>query len=406
MKRNIQEKKILKSLSDISRFINFVENPGLVLSLIIEECVLLTGAEWGAIISLDKALNPSEFQVAKPAGEAEKKKAAELLNSVVAKAVEKYGLKAALTNRLWSRDAIKKGLAGALEGLTDGEINSILVCPAKKGGSFLGLAVVVNKRGRKKFLQSDQGNLNAICQGAAIVIENLELFKAKLHAEKMAAVGETITGIAHYIKNVLQGILSGSTAIKAALEDKNVKMIQMSWDIIDNNIGVISSLVLDMLYYSGKRELQKEKFQLKGTLKSIINLCEPAMREKGIRLVTESMELPEFIMADKKGIHRSLLNMITNAADACDKPDAYVEVKSSYSASNGLLKIIVSDNGKGMSKEDQKRIFQPFFTKKKKEGTGMGLAITSKIIAEHGGSIRVESEPGKGTLFEISLPCV
>ena len=327
------------------------------------------------------------------------------MNNAVAEAVEKHGLKAALTNKLWSRDTIKSALGGALEGLADGKIDSILVCPAKKGGSFLGLAVVVNKRGKKKFLQSDPGNLNAICQGAAIVIENLELFKAKLQAEKMAAVGETITGIAHYIKNVLQGILSGSTAIKAALEDENLKMINMSWGVIDNNIGIISSLVMDMLYYSGKRELQKEKLNLKETIEGVIRLCEPALREKGIRLAAESTELPEFIMASGKGIHRSLLNMITNAADACDKPNACIEIRSSYSASKGFLKIIVNDNGKGMSKEDQKRIFQPFFTKKKKEGTGMGLAITNKIIAEHGGSIKVESEPGKGTSFEISLPC-
>jgi len=105
-------------------------------------------------------------------------------------------------------------------------------------------------------------------------------------------------------------------------------------------------------------------------------------------------------------LHRAILNVVTNAIDACEKRDAArVEVSINWKAGDRCVEVIVADNGEGIAPEDIKRIFSIFESKKGARGTGLGLSVSQKIMCEHGGDIRVESTLGTGSKFFLQLPC-
>ncbi|MBL7068562.1 MAG: GAF domain-containing sensor histidine kinase [Candidatus Omnitrophica bacterium] len=401
MRKRSPEKRILKSLLDISNFTNFVENPGLILSLLIEKCVLLTEAEWGVIISYDSALSLDDIQVTKVLSDKKKSEMSSLLDKKIKTLVDARGYNAVLTEDLWMKDDTKKIFKGSLgKGVRD-----ILLCPIEKKGRFLDIAIAVNKKSKADFKKIDQKNFSIMCREAAIVVENINLFKEKLNTERMAAIGQTIAGISHYVKNILQGISTGSYLINIGIKEKEISTVKEAWEVVSKNTDRISDLVMDMLYYSREKKPKMQDCEPKALIEDVAQLIRPKAEKKNIKLNVSVKNLPSYICANEKGIHRSILNLLSNAADACDKKNSLINLKAVFAQETGLIKISISDNGKGMSKEDLKRIFQPFYTKAKREGTGLGLAITKKVVEEHNGSIKVDSELGKGTTFEISLPC-
>jgi signal transduction histidine kinase len=104
-------------------------------------------------------------------------------------------------------------------------------------------------------------------------------------------------------------------------------------------------------------------------------------------------------------LHRAILNVVTNAIDACEKREAArVEVAIEWEPGDSLVRIMVADNGEGIAADDLKRIFSVFESKKGSRGTGLGLPVSQKILREHGGDIRVESTPGAGSRFCLELP--
>jgi signal transduction histidine kinase len=115
-------------------------------------------------------------------------------------------------------------------------------------------------------------------------------------------------------------------------------------------------------------------------------------------------DLPPF-QFDADLLHRAILNVITNAIDACEKRDAAtVAISIAWTPHDRLVRIVVSDNGEGIAPDDLKRIFSVFESKKGSRGTGLGLPVSQKILREHGGDIRVESTPGAGSRFYLELP--
>ena len=110
---------------------------------------------------------------------------------------------------------------------------------------------------------------------------------------------------------------------------------------------------------------------------------------------------------DPEGIHRAVLNLVTNAIDACEESEhGRVEVKTGYDQDQGMLRVEVQDNGVGLDPEQRKRIFQVFVSGKGHRGTGLGLAVSQKILQEHGGEITVDSQPGQGSRFTLHWPAL
>ena len=110
-------------------------------------------------------------------------------------------------------------------------------------------------------------------------------------------------------------------------------------------------------------------------------------------------------MFDPEGIHRAVLNVVTNAIDACDEiENGEVRVQTVYDREAKLLKVIVADTGQGVAPEEMNKLFTLFTSTKGGRGTGLGLSVSQKICKEHGGVIRVKSKPGEGSEFILELP--
>lgn len=245
----------------------------------------------------------------------------------------------------------------------------------------------------------------AIGHQAALAVEDTSYYSAMVQAERLAAVGQTIATLSHHIKNILQGIRGGSYLIEEGLKVGENDVVRRGWRIVEKNQERISALVMDMLTYSKDREPDLQRADLNETIADVVELMTTRAQEAGVQLhFSPSADVP-MLMFDADLMHRAVLNIVTNAIDACEKRDAArVTIRIHYHRPEKTTDIVVEDNGEGIAAEDIQKIFSVFESRKGSRGTGLGLPVSQKILQEHGGDIRVESTLGVGSKFILTLP--
>jgi len=244
----------------------------------------------------------------------------------------------------------------------------------------------------------------AIAHQAALAVEETRYHHALLQAERLAAIGQTIAALSHHIKNILQGLRSGSEILRMGLKDKNDHLVQQGWRIAEKNQGKIYDLVMDMLSYSKDRVPAVEDTNLNEIAQDIYELLTPRAKELNVKFdINLTANLP-IVQADTDGIHRALLNIVANAIDAVEeRPEPHVTLGTRL-GEEGWVRMVVLDNGPGIAPEHVNEMFQPFVSSKGSRGTGLGLPVSRKIMREHGGDIVVQSQVGVGSKFTLKLP--
>jgi signal transduction histidine kinase len=246
---------------------------------------------------------------------------------------------------------------------------------------------------------------SALAHQAALAVEETRYYQAMVQAERLAAVGQTIAALSHHIKNILQGLRSGGEILKMGLKDMDAVLLQQGWKNIEKNQSKIYHLVVDMLSYSKEREPNIESTDLNGVARDVLELMAPRAKELGVELSARLEDTLPQCPADPEGIHRALLNIVGNALDAVEDAESpRVLVSTTREKEGEWVRFEVRDNGGGIPPEKINDIFRPFVSTKGARGTGLGLAVSRKILREHGGDILVRSEPGKGSLFILRLP--
>jgi signal transduction histidine kinase len=195
------------------------------------------------------------------------------------------------------------------------------------------------------------------------------------------------------------------------LKKDDLKIAKGGWGILKRNLDRIVSLTLNMLAFSRQRTIELDLTQLGSIIEDCAQLTEGQCTTKGVALIVDvDPEMPPLPL-DAPLIHQALMNLITNAIEAVDAVKGTITVRAMYhpSGSRGegspaVAEIAVIDNGPGIPKERQAKIFEPFHTTKGTKGTGLGLAVTKRVVEEHRGRIRVESTEGQGATFRIFLP--
>jgi two-component system, NtrC family, sensor kinase len=265
--------------------------------------------------------------------------------------------------------------------------------------------VLADGSDQSKFSEEQLRLLVAIGRQSALAIENNRYQTALLKAERLAAMGQTIAMLSHHIKNILQGVRGGSYLIDMGLKDHNEDLIGRGWSIVEKNQTKIYNLVLDMLTFSKERKPELKAGGLNETVGEVAELMQARAQECRVRLdcrLTDGIPPATF---DPEGIHRAVLNVVTNAIDAVEgAPDGAVRLETGYNAAADTVFVAVTDNGPGISPEQLPRIFNIFESTKGARGTGLGLAVSQKILREHGGEITVESKPGEGSQFVLCWP--
>lgn len=245
----------------------------------------------------------------------------------------------------------------------------------------------------------------AIGHQAALAIEDTNYYSAMVQAERLAAIGQTIAGLSHHVKNILQGVRGGSYLIEEGLKENDQEIVTRGWRMVEKNQEKISSLVLDMLTFSKDRQPEMVLSDLNRIVGDVLELVQVRAEEAGVKLVDErSAKIPELVF-DGEGLHRAILNVVSNAIDACrDSENRVVRVSTNHDRQAEKLSVVVSDTGPGISEEDRERIFGLFESEKGNRGTGLGLPVSRKILREHQGDIKVVSEVGMGSIFTLYWP--
>jgi signal transduction histidine kinase len=258
---------------------------------------------------------------------------------------------------------------------------------------------------KSRFSQDHLTLMVAIGHQAGLAIENTAFYADKLQAERLAAVGQTIATLSHHIKNILQGIRGGSYLVEMGLSEKDDAIIRKGWTIVEKNQAKIYNLVMDMLSFSKERDPALEPTDLNAVVAEVVELMQSRAAELGVVLEwTPAANMPQMSL-DSEGIHRAVLNIVTNAIDASEEAtNARVKVASSWDEASSMARVVVADNGVGIPEDNLSSIFDVFASSKGARGTGLGLSVSQKIVKEHGGKIVVTSSVGQGAEFTIELP--
>jgi len=236
------------------------------------------------------------------------------------------------------------------------------------------------------------------------VREIKRLEQEKLDAERLAAVGQTVAGLAHTIKNLLMGLEGGMYMVDSGLSKGDASRITAGWQMLQRNFEKTTSLVKDFLSFAKGRLPELRPTDPNALARDIVALYVDAARLQGVELKLELDAEVEPAPLDAQGMETCITNLLSNGIDAAAmRPDGGGQVILRTCEQAGDLIFEVVDNGGGMDWEVSGKVFTTFFTTKGNKGTGLGLLTTRKIVQEHGGRIDVESTPGEGATFRIRL---
>jgi len=291
------------------------------------------------------------------------------------------------------------------QSIADLQICSAMCVPISGKTTTFGL-IHVDTFGYSAYDQNDLLLLTVIGNEIGVAIENSRLVEADLRKERLAAVGETVAGLAHHVKNILNGIKGGTSLIKLGIETNEIEHTKVGWQILDRSLDKISDTVLNMLNYSKPRTPDYQEANINVLLLEVIDLFTLSEQEYAVNITYNlASDIPK-MRFDPDQIHRSILNIFANSLDALEHTDGNGEIhlKTNYDKKKGIITISIHDTGPGIDPKIAASIFDIFTSTKGSRGTGLGLAVTGKIIKEHGGKISANSQAGKGTEFIIELP--
>jgi two-component system NtrC family sensor kinase len=233
--------------------------------------------------------------------------------------------------------------------------------------------------------------------------QSRDLYQQLLQAEKMAALGQTMSGVAHELNNPLGAILA--LAERLRLQAARTPLAA-GLATLHKEAERAARIARQLLTFARKRHTTRLMVPVNEVVAETVRLREADLQRAGIRVTTHlAADLPD-VFADPHQLQQVVLNLLINAEHALMRQDTggHVQIQTSAEGADSI-RIEVADDGPGMSAEVLGRIFDPFFTTKDVgEGTGLGLAVAQAIIAEHGGHIDVTSTPGSGARFAIDLP--
>ncbi len=223
-----------------------------------------------------------------------------------------------------------------------------------------------------------------------------------MQSEKLAAIGFLSAGVAHEINNPISIIVSRLELIGRAIDKGETEKVQKDIKVLKHHAIRIGKIAGSLLTFSREKSVKCSAVDLNEIVGQVIELIQYPIEKKGIELTLRTEPNLPLVWANSSGIEQVIYNIVYNAYQATE-PGQTISI-SSRTEADGRIALEVSDTGLGIPNNELEHIFDPFFTTKEVgDGTGLGLSLSYGLINDFGGSIDVESEPGKGTVFTIHL---
>ena len=261
---------------------------------------------------------------------------------------------------------------------------------------------------KRSFSEEELDFVIAITEQCACAIDKARLIKAHqsmydhlaLQTEKLSALGRMAAGIAHEINNPLGGILLYSTNLVKKVPEEGP--FKEGLEIIINETMRCKTIIQDLLEFSREKEPEKTSANINQIIQKTLSMLENEFRLRHIRVETDLSGKKLDVLVDSNQMHQVFIILLLNAAEAT-QDKGVINIRSQIDPARRCVSVEIADNGCGIPPENISKVFEPFFTTKAK-GTGLGLAVTYRIVRTHQGEIQVSSQPGKGTLFTIEIP--
>jgi PAS domain S-box-containing protein len=286
-----------------------------------------------------------------------------------------------------------------------------LVCPAKQtfiDGQWREHEEVVTSLAGEKInvlcttapVRSGDGDVEAVIEMAIDITQIRQL------QSQLTSIGLLVGSISHGIKGLLTGLDGGIYMVNSGFQKEKPERVTKGWEMVQRNVDRIRSMVLDILYYAKDRDLSLTDIEVEALAEEIKEGLQKKAGDQSVKLDFEVSPQAGTFEGDSAAIRAMLVNLLENSLDACradgQKPQHHVNLR--VRRVEPWMVFDISDNGIGMDRETREKIFSLFFSSKGLKGTGLGLFIANKIVDKHGGDIKVESQPGRGTRFLIRLP--
>lgn len=243
--------------------------------------------------------------------------------------------------------------------------------------------------------------LSVVGQLVGAGVENILLIDRQIRQERLAGIGETVSGTSHDMRNIMMGISGGASFVEMACKQGNWDQAQNGVGIIRKSLARFENLVNSLLTYARQTELEIEEADLGSLAGEAAATARLEAEKRGLKLLFDDLG-PGLIAMDPQQIYRVALNLLANAIDATEGSGGTITLETGRD--DGAAYLRVRDTGCGIPPENLGRLGQPFFTTKHKTGTGLGLAVCYRIMEQHRGRIHVDSSPGKGTVFTLVFP--
>jgi len=221
---------------------------------------------------------------------------------------------------------------------------------------------------------------------------------------RLAATGQTVASISHSVKNILDGLRGGAYIYNRGLRVEDPDARAEGWSMVERNIDLISSLVADLLNYAKDRKPDLQPCNPNDLVSDVLAVMAPRAQAADVELQTHQEPAAASAALDDHAMHQCLSNLVTNAIDAArGSSGSWVRVCTSLTPLDEL-EILVQDSGPGIAPKVADTLFTSMVSTKGSKGTGLGLLVVDKIVAEHGGTISVQPDQAPGATFRIVLP--
>ena len=289
------------------------------------------------------------------------------------------------------------------QSIVEQQLRSMMCSPLVMGARTLGAIQVDTTDTGRPFTRDDLELLVAIAGQLAVAAENARLHGEMAAQQRLAGIGQAVSSVAHCIKNTLNGLQGGAYILDMGVKKSDAARTAKGWEMVKRNADFLGDLVRDMLSYCRKSPPQRAATDMAALLTETVQMVQETASQAGVRVTVGASGEGVTAEVDATAIKRVVLNLLTNAVEACAEGQR-VEVLGAPDEAGEMYRITVADNGPGMPPQVREHLFEPFFSTKGSRGTGLGLALVQKVVQEHNGRVEAHSEEGKGTRFDILLP--
>jgi signal transduction histidine kinase len=280
------------------------------------------------------------------------------------------------------------------------QIKAAICVPLTSHDSVFGVLYVDANAEPMPFTQTHLQLMSIVGQVAGAAVENILLTEKQIHQERLAAIGQAVSATSHDMRNILMGISGGAELLELANQNQSWDRAAKATRLIRNSLRRFETLVESLLTCARKTDLTLEAVNLALLVNEVVEAVEAEAEKRNVRIRVDN-RLIEKISVDAQQVHRVLLNLLSNSLDAMATGGTLtIEV----AAEDDANVVRVRDTGSGIRPEDLPRVGQAFFTTKKGQGTGLGLAVCHRVMEQHGGRLQLESVPGEGTTASLLFP--